>query len=170
MKYTKDGKIYSLPIVIEVESNVNGVVTKVKRYTTDKVLIEAAGYTEYVEPKLPLESLIAQSDSQINAITDMKILTEFEYKGERFYLTTENQINFGNMYIIKDSLNYPVTVKTQTGFMELKDIAEVSDFYIQAVAFVKKCIEDGWNEKAESAKKITEDYNNEMDNNNINNT
>jgi len=48
MKYTKDGKIYDLPILIEVEKEENGVVTKIKRYTTDKALILSAGYTEYV--------------------------------------------------------------------------------------------------------------------------
>lgn len=159
MKYTKDGKIYELPILLEVEKEENGVVTKIKRYTTDKALILSAGYTEYVAPKQPLSVLIQQSDDAINGVTDVKILNEFEYNGEKFYLTTENQINFGNMYIIRDVLQYPITVKTQGGFMELKDASEVSDFYIQAVAFVKNCIEEGWQEKAEAAKKITEDYN-----------
>ncbi len=159
MKYTKDGKIYDLPILLEVEKEENGVVTKIKRYTTDKTLILSAGYTEYVAPKQPLSVLIEQSDEAINGVTDVKILNEFEYNGERFYLTTENQINFGNMYIIRDVLQYPITVKTQEGFLELKNAEEVSDFYMQAVAFVKNCIEEGWQEKAEAAKKITEDYN-----------
>lgn len=158
MKYTKDGKIYDLPILLEVEKEENGVVTKIKRYTTDKALILSSGYTEYVAPKQPLSVLIEQSDEAINAVTDMKILNEFEYNGERFYLTTENQINFGNMYIIRDVLQYPTTVKTQEGFLELKDAEEVSDFYMQAVAFVKSCIEEGWAQKAQAEKNIREKY------------
>lgn len=158
MKYTKDGKIYDLPILLEVEKEENGVVTKIKRYTTDKALILSAGYTEYVAPKQPLNVLIQQSDEAINAETDMKILNEFEYNGERFYLTTENQINFGNMYIIRDVLQYPTTVKTQEGFLELKNAEEVSDFYMQAVAFVKSCIEEGWAQKSAAEAEIREKY------------
>lgn len=158
MKYTKDGKIYDLPILLEVEKEENGVVTKIKRYTNDKALILSAGYTEYIAPKQPLSVLIEQSDEAINAVTDMKILNDFEYNGERFYLTTENQINFGNMYIIRDVLQYPTTIKTQEGFLELKNAEEVSDFYMQAVAFVKNCIEDGWAQKSAAATEIREKY------------
>ena len=83
------------------------------------------------------------------------------WNGNEFYLSIENQINFGNMYIIRDILQYPTTVKTQEGFLELKNAEEVSDFYMKAVAFVKSCIEEGWAKKSAAEASIRERFNKE---------
>lgn len=159
MKYTKDGKIYELPILLEVEKEENGVVTKIKRYTTDKALILSAGYTEYVAPKQPLSVLIEQSDEAINAETDMKILNDFMWNGNEFYLSIENQFNFKNLYDLRNMKEYPVTIKTKNGFTTLENEKQVEEFYLEGVRFVETCIQEGWARKADAEASIRERFN-----------
>lgn len=45
--------------------------------------------------------------------------------------------NFANMYIAKDKLTYPITIKTQFKFMELQTAEVVKDFYLEGINFVK---------------------------------
>ena len=146
MLYTKNGKNYSTPIVIEQDGK--------RIYTNDHDKIIAAGYTEYVAPERTIESLIADSERSINNDTDRKILNDFVWRGNKFYLTLENQTNFANMFVAKEFLNYPVTVKTQDGFIELADQSEVTEFYLFGINFVKQCLEDGWQRKAAAAEEI----------------
>lgn len=152
IQYTKDNKIYNLPIELTVKE---GIV-----YTNDEKLLNEHGYTryEYVPPKLSLEAEIEISNDNINRNTDEKILNEFVYNGYEFYLTMENQTNFANMFIARDFLTYPQKVKTKNGFMELEDASEVTKFYLAGVQFIKECIETGWVEKAEAEKLIRKEY------------
>lgn len=152
-RYTKDGKIHTAPLVIVQEDGST-------IHTNDEAVILSAGYAEYEEPvvKPSLESLIRQSDDEINRETDRKILKGFTWKGSYFYLTAENQRNFANMYIAKDMLEYPVIIKTQTGFRQLADAEAVTDFYLCGIAYIRQCLEDGWRRKAEEAEKITTEY------------
>lgn len=146
MLYVKDGKTYFAPIVIEQSG--------IRIYTNDKDKILAAGYAEYVAPERSVESLIADSDRNINRETDNKILNDFTWRDNKFYLTMENQTNFANMFVAKEFLSYPVTVKTQDGFIELADQSEVTEFYLAGINFVKQCLEEGWTRKAEAAEAI----------------
>lgn len=170
--YTKDGQIFKTPIKIEKEveklvkeKTEDGkeieVLKKVKvcTYTNDEKLLTEAGYTEYIlQPRVKtMEEKIADSVSRINAETDDKILNDFVFDGNEFYLTTENQTNFANLFVARDFLSYPQIVKTKTGFMELqKD--EVSGFYIAGVSFIKTCLEEGWKRKAEAEAQIRAEY------------
>jgi hypothetical protein len=171
-RYIKNNKIYLAPIIIskEVEytekiKDENGVETEVKKtkkvnqYTNDEKTILAAGYKVYEPPKATLESLIDNSNGRINAITNRKILNEFVYNGYEFYLTSENQTNFANMYIARDFLDYPQKVKTKDGFMDLADASEVTNFYLAGVQFIKQCLEDGWRQKAEAEAIIRKNFN-----------
>lgn len=152
IQYTKNNKIYNLPIELKTKE---GIV-----YTNDEKLLNEHGYTryEYVPPKLSLETEIELSNNNINAITDERILNEFVWNGYEFYLTTENQTNFANMYIAKDFLTYPQKVKTKTGFMDLEDASEVTNFYLAGVQFIKQCLEEGWEQKAEAEAEIRKNY------------
>lgn len=151
-QYIKDNQIYNAPIRIEEGDKV--------LYTNDDALIKKYGYIEYVytEVKKPLETLIAESDAEINKETDEKILNDFVYNGNEFYLTTENQTNFANMFIARDFLTYPQIVKTKTGFMQIDNVSEVSGFYLAGVNFIKQCLEEGWKKKAYSAEQLTIEY------------
>ena len=106
----------------------------------------------------PLEILIQESNDEINKRTDAKILNNFVWKESEFYLTAENQMNFANMYIAKDYLTYPQTVKTKTGFIELSSAQEVTEFYLSGIQFVKLCLEEGWLEKEEAETEIRNSY------------
>ena len=125
---------------------------------TEEQLI-ADHWSPYTKPKRSLKSLILESDTTINRETDKKILNEFTWNGERFYLTMENQFNFKNLYDLRDMREYPVLIKTKTGFMQLDNAEEVAEFYIAGVNFVDQCLKEGWVKKAEAADKIEKEYN-----------
>lgn len=147
-QYIKDNEIYNVPVKIEVG---NSTI-----YTNDAELLKKYGYIEYVRPvyKPTLEELIEQSNKAINARTDEKILNEFTYNDYEFYLTTENQTNFANMFIARDYLTYPQQVKTKDGFMQIDNVGQVSGFYLAGVQFIKNCLEEGWKQKAEAEEQI----------------
>lgn len=152
-KYIKNGKLYDEPICIHQQ---NGTIT----YTNDESIILENGYKvyEYTPSEPTLEELIINSNNQINKQTDEKILNNFVYNNEEFYLTSENQMNFANMYIAKEYLTYPQQVKTKIGFIELNSAEEITEFYLSGVVFIKQCLEEGWLEKAEAEQRIREEY------------
>lgn len=151
-EYIKDNKVYSAPIKLEIDDSTI--------YTNDDELLKQYGYIEYVKPeyKPTLEQLIEQSNQAINAITDEKILNGFKYAGAEFYLTTENQANFSNLFVAKDYLTYPQQVKTKTGFYTIDNVSQVSSFYLAGVNYIKNCLVEGWKKKAEAEQKIRKEY------------
>lgn len=145
-RYIKDNKIYSLPIVIQKDGKTI--------CTNNQTLILENGYSIYTPPTKSVEQLIQESVERINKETDEKILNNFVWNENEFYLTMENQTNFANMFISKEYLSYPITIKTKTGFMNLSDQSQVKDFYLAGVGFVQKCLEQGWVKKAEEEQRI----------------
>ena len=152
-QYIKNEEIFDSPIVIINEDGS-------KTITNDETKILAAGYEiyTYTPQQKPLEILIQESNNEINKRTDAKILNNFVWNESEFYLTAENQMNFANMYIAKDYLIYPQTIKTKTGFIELSSAQEVTEFYLSGIQFVKLCLEEGWAEKEEAAEEIRNSY------------
>lgn len=159
--YIKNGKIEKTPIKIETEKEVeeNGIKKQIKNYkfTTDEKTILEAGYEIYIPAQVSVEKLVEASNSFINKQTDQKILNDFIYNNNEFYLSMENQFNFKNLYDLRNQRKYPVTVKTKTGFMELKTPEEVESFYLAGVIFIENCLTEGWKLKAEAEKKIRTD-------------
>ena len=151
-QYIKNGIIYNTPIKIETD----GIIT----YTNDQSLILANGYEVYVipQPEKTLQQLINQSNNRINKICDRKILNDFVWNNEQFYLTMENQTNFANMYMIRDLLTYPQTIKTKTGYIQLYNYSDVENFYISGVNFVKQCLEQCWTNKQQQEQRIRREY------------
>lgn len=151
-QYIKDGKIYNSPIKIKVDG-------KIIYTNNEKVLIEN-GFEEFIPTvyKPTLDELIEKSNEEINSKTDEKILNDFEWNGNEFYLTMENQFNFKTLYDLIDFQTFPITVKTKTGFTQLNDRGELSGFYLAGVSFIEKCIKDGWEEKLEAENRIRETY------------
>ena len=141
MKFKKNNIVYTLPITIEKEGK--------KIITNNEKIILENGYEKYEEPKIePSKQHILNSKIEvINKKTDRKILDDFSWNGHDFYLTLENQTNFANLFIARDFLTYPQTIKTKFGFATLNNKEEVQDFYLAGVAFVKQCLEEGWQEK-----------------------
>ena len=168
-RYIKEGKIYFTPIkiqkeveYIEKEKNENGEEIEIKKkkkvnqYTNIEKDILEAGYSVYVTPKLSVEILVKRSVETINRETDEKILNDFVWKDNEFYLSLENQFNFKNLYDLRDIKEYPVTIKTKTGFTTLNDVHDVEEFYLSGVKFVEECLKEGWERKAREEAKIRE--------------
>lgn len=149
-RYIKDNKVYFTPITI-----VDG---DKKILTNSDEVIKKYGYTDYVDPKPSLESLIEASNMRINQETDRKILNDFVWNGKEFYLTMENQFNFKTMYDMRDYKEFPITIKTKSGFTQLEDMSALSGFYFAGVEFVENCLKEGWTKKAEEEEKIRESY------------
>lgn len=149
-KYIKDNKVYTTPITI-IDGDKQIVTNSDKK-------IKKYGYIEYVEPKRSLEVLIEESNERINRETDEKILSGFVWNGEEFYLTMENQFNFKTMYDMRDYRNFPITVKTKTGFTTIDDVNALSGFYFSGVQFVENCLKEGWQKKLDAEQEIRENY------------
>jgi hypothetical protein len=71
---------------------------KIIQYTNVEKDILEAGYEVYIAPKTSVEILVMRSNSTINKQTDNKILNDFVWNGNGFYLSMENQFNFKNLY------------------------------------------------------------------------
>ena len=168
-RYIKEGKIYFTPIqipkeveYIEKEKNENGEEIEVKKtknviqYTNVEKDILEAGYSVYVTPKLSVETLVKRSVETINRETDERILNDFRWRDYEFYLSLENQFNFKNLYDLREVKEYPITIKTKTGFTTLNDVHDVEEFYLSGVKFVEECLKEGWERKAQAEKSIRE--------------
>lgn len=151
-QFIKNGKIYNSPVIITI----NGRAI----YSNSQLYLKKFGYELYIPQikKLSLKEQIQKSDKEINAKTDQKILNDFTYLGEEFYLTQENQINFCNMYIAREALEYPQTIKTKAGFMQLNNETQVEEFYLSGIKFVKDCLEEGWTEKLSKAAQLSANF------------
>ena len=51
---------------------------------------------------------------------------------------------------------YPITIKTKTGFTTLNDVHDVEEFYLSGVKFVEECLKECWERKADAERKIRE--------------
>ena len=105
-----------------------------------------------------MEEEIENSIRLINEETDKKILNNFVWNGNEFYLSLENQFNFKNLYDLREIKEYPITIKTKRGFTTLEDEYELSSFYLAGVEFIENCLKEGWRRKAEEEAKIREAY------------
>jgi len=101
------------------------------------------------------QEVIAEIEKKIDAETDEKILTGFKYNGNSYYLSLENQINFKGLNDIRESLEFPVKVKHQTGYAEIANAADYHTFYLAGLAFKRLTIESGWAEKDALQNKTT---------------
>ena len=151
-QYIKDGKIYNLPVEVKIGDEVT--------YTNNEKFLKENGYEEYVPTlyKPTMEEEIEDSVKMINEETDERILNDFVWKDNEFYLSIENQFNFKNLYDLRDIKEYPITIKTKTGFITLEDVKEVEDFYLAGVLFVEECLKEGWRRKAETEENIRNNY------------
>lgn len=147
-QYMKDGMIYNLPVEVKIGDEIT--------YTNNEKFLKENGYEEYVPTpyKPTMEEEIENSIRMINEETDRKILNDFVWNGNEFYLSIENQFNFKNLYDLRDSREYPITIKTKTGFTTLEDVRDVECFYLDGVKFVEDCLKEGWQRKLEAEEKI----------------
>ena len=149
-QYIKDGKIYNLPVEVKIGDEVT--------YTNNEMFLKEHGYEEYIQKhyKPTMEEEIEQSIETINKETDERILNDFVWRDNEFYLSLENQFNFKNLFDLREIKEYPITIKTKTGFTTLNDVKEVEEFYLSGVKFVENCLKECWERKADAEKSIRE--------------
>lgn len=150
-QFIKDNKIFNSPIKIQEGKKIT--------ISSDENWLKKYGYEVYV-PKyeITIEDKIEASNEHINKETDKKILNDFIWNGNEFYLTMENQQNFANMFIAKEYLTFPQTVKTKTGYATINSKEEVTEFYLAGVNFIKQCLEEGWQRKIDAEQEIRKNY------------
>ena len=94
--------------------------------------------------------------ADINAQTDQKILTGFEWEGKKVWLSSENQFNFKAAHDLAVQTNgESLPVKFKLGeeedgtpvYHNFDTLAEIQDFYTKAIAFINTCLNEGWERK-----------------------
>ena len=151
-QYIKDGIIHNSPVEVKIGDEVT--------YTNNEKFLKEHGYEEYIQKpyKPTMEEEIENSIRLINEETDERILNDFVWRDNEFYLSLENQFNFKNLYDLRERKEYPITIKTKTGFTTLNDVQDVEEFYLAGFKFIEECLKEGWEKKAASEEKIRSEY------------
>ena len=94
--------------------------------------------------------------NHINGLTDEKILSGFVWNGVNVWLSTENQFNFKAAFdVAVQTGGATLPIKFKLGenadgvpvYHVFTDMAEFSDFYTKAIAFIMTALNVGWEEK-----------------------
>ena len=105
----------------------------------------------------PTKAEIKEDITQlIDGTTDSKILQGFRWNEVNVYLSTENQMNYKAAYdLAVQTSGATLPVKFKLGedgrgnavYHTFEDLAEFTDFYTKAIAYVSDCLNEGWQEK-----------------------
>lgn len=108
-------------------------------------------YRETFDHKPSDDEIVKVIKEQINADVDAKILSGFVWRGMSVWLSTENQFNYKAAYdmaVQSGGATLPNMFKFGTDdnpeYFNFKTLADLSDFYLNAMKFVYGTIEDGW--------------------------
>ena len=87
----------------------------------------------------------------MNKEIDQKILSGFVWKDIPVWLSTENQFNYKAAYdlaVMSQGQSLPVTFKFGTTespvYYTFESLEDISDFYLSAMTYINKTLEDGW--------------------------
>lgn len=151
----KCGKSAEFALVREERSQL--VVGYGKTKVDGKSLYEwyEVGFNTKKSGKPTLDQVKQAIFDDINSRTDEKILSGFVWNNKPVWLSAESQTNFSAAEYTastKNGLGLPVTFKLgeQDGtpvYHEFTTVEELSGFYLQAQAYIKQCLCDGWQEK-----------------------
>ena len=103
----------------------------------------------------------------VNGLTDQRILSGFVWDGKGVWLSSENQFNFKAAFdVAVQTGGATLPVKFKLGedadgvpvYHVFADMAEFSDFYTKAIAFIMTALTEGWEEK-DAAKQWVETLN-----------
>ncbi len=105
------------------------------------------------------DDIRAVINAYYNEETDKAIVSGFVYEGVPVWLSSENQFNFKaafDLAVQTEGKSLPVKFKFGTDsdpvYQTFTSVSQLQDFYTKAIAYIQKCIEDGW------AKKDSVDY------------
>lgn len=95
-------------------------------------------------------------ETLINGETEKKILSGFEWRGIKVWLSLENQINFKAAYdlaVQTDGDTLPKKLKLgeddegRPMYHLFESVSEFTEFYKSAVEYIEKTIQEGWEQK-----------------------
>lgn len=104
-------------------------------------------------PVVTLEDIKEAILADINAHTDEKILSGFVWNGKPVWLSSENQFNFKAAYdlaVQTQGQNLPLKFKlgenedNEPVYHTFNTVEELNDFYLSAIAFIQRCLNEGW--------------------------
>ena len=121
----------------------------------EKVKTDVGTWVETIIPFKPsLEQLKKLILDTINKDVDEKILSGFVWKNMPVWLSTENQFNYKAAYdlaVMSKGQSLPVTFKFGTTespvYYTFESLEDISDFYLSAMNYINKTLEDGWKKK-----------------------
>ena len=87
----------------------------------------------------------------MNKEIDQKILSGFVWKDMSVWLSSENQFNYKAAYdlaVMSQGKSLPITFKfgttEQPVYHTFESLEDISDFYLSAMTYINKTLEDGW--------------------------
>lgn len=112
-------------------------------------------FMEEVFDHLPTtDEIRAVINAYYNAETDAAILSGFRFNDIPVWLSSENQFNFKaafDLAVQTEGKTLPVKFKLGTDaepvYYEFTTVEELTEFYTGAIAYIQKCLEDGWKKK-----------------------
>ena len=108
---------------------------------------------DYYGAKPTRQQLKNDIEALVNGLTDEKILSGFVWKDIPVWLSSENQFNFKAAYDLayqSNGASLPARYKLGEDkegnpiYFDFEDLATFQDFYTGAIAYIQKCINDGW--------------------------
>ena len=107
--------------------------------------------TDYISKKLRFADIKNAILDAINKDVDQKILSGFTWKDMPVWLSTENQFNYKAAYdlaVMAQGKTLPVVFKFGTidtpVYHTFDTLEDISDFYLSAMAYISKTLEEGW--------------------------
>ena len=111
-------------------------------------------YETWLSGKPTLEQIKNIVLNTINKEVDQKILSGMIWKDIPIWLSTENQFNYKAAYdlaVMSQGQTLPIIFKFGTSdnpvYYKFETLDDISDFYISAMAYINKTLEEGWNKK-----------------------
>lgn len=111
-------------------------------------------YETWLPGKPTLEQIKNIVLNTINEEIDQKILSGMVWKDMAIWLSSENQFNYKAAYdlaVMSQGKTLPVIFKFGTTdnpvYYKFETLEDISDFYISAMAYINKTLEEGWKKK-----------------------
>jgi hypothetical protein len=152
-------KFYGLKTEYEpVRKDASRVIVSYEKQDVDEIHCTwfEVYFNMFSNPNPSFEEIKEAVLADINARTDEKILSGFVWEDKPVWLSSENQFNFKAAYdLAVQTQGQSLPVKFKLGEDEqgnpvyhvFEDLAEFTDFYSKAIAYINQCINDGWERK-----------------------
>lgn len=107
-------------------------------------------------PNLSIKDIREAVSACIDEETELLIVSGFKYEGKSVWLSKEKQFNIKSEYdlaVQTGGQNLPLKYKLgenrdkEPVYHTFRTVKSITDFYTQMIAYVRKCLSDGWARK-----------------------